>query len=267
VIVIERLDDPRLADYRQIGDPIALQRRGLFVAEGRLVVRRVLQNRRFRPHSILLTAAAHLSVRADLSRCSSSAPVYLVDQTIMNDVVGFNIHRGCLALVNRPDPLGLADLPLATAQRLLVLESVSNPDNIGGLFRDAAAFGVEAVVLGPGCGDPFYRKAVRTSMAATLMVPFATAGSWPDAIERLRHAGMCVVALTPAPDATPLQALRVEHRRLALMVGSEGEGLSGAALAAADLRVQIAMRGRIDSLNVATAAAIALYSLDVNRTS
>jgi tRNA G18 (ribose-2'-O)-methylase SpoU len=187
--------------------------------------------------------------------------VYVVPPAVMNDVAGFNIHRGCLALARRPLPRTLADLALDTAQRLLVAEGVNNPDNIGSLFRNAAALGADAVILGPDCADPLYRKAIRTSMAATLLVPWAEAAAWPHDLERVRAAGFAIAACTPAADATPVHDVHWPART-AVLVGAERDGLSAEALARADLRVRIPMHGAMDSLNVATAAAVVLAAID-----
>jgi tRNA G18 (ribose-2'-O)-methylase SpoU len=257
VIRVESLDDPRVAEFRSMTDPAAMRRAGLFVAEGRFVVERLLQMPRFRVRSILLTVA-QLSAFSS-PRPALSVPAYVVDQRVMNGIVGFNIHRGCVALAERPETPALTDMPLATLNRVLLLEGVNNPDNIGGLFRSAAAFGVDAVILAPGCGDPLYRKAIRTSMAATLQLPFADASFWPDALSTIRAAGLHVLALTPARDATPLEELPRGLARVALLVGAEGAGLTAEAMAAADARVRITTTNAIDSLNVTVAASIALH--------
>jgi tRNA G18 (ribose-2'-O)-methylase SpoU len=257
VIRIESLADPRVAEYHNISNPDALLRGGLFVAEGRLVVRRLLANPRFKTHSVLVTAAAYDTLKDSLR--GNAVDVFLVDQTTMNGIAGFNIHRGCLALAYRPRASTLADLPLARAQRVVVMEGVNNPDNVGGIFRSAVAFATDAVVLGPACSDPLYRKSIRTSMAATLAVPFADAGAWPQAIDVLRAHGLRVVALTPAADAQPLETLGRDFDRIAILVGSEGEGLTREALRAADDRVRIRMTGPADSLNVTVAASIAMH--------
>lgn len=276
IVRVESLDDPRVAIYRDTARPRAIARRGLFVAEGRLVVERLLRSSRFRVHSVLVTPTAlealrisETTVAQDEVRNRPSAeavatppadtPVYVVDQTVMNQIVGFNIHRGCLALGERPAIVSLEQAPIEAAARLLVVEGVNNPDNIGGLFRCAAAFGADAVVLGPGSGDPLYRKAIRTSMAASLQVPFVEAGPWPDALSHLRGRGFRVLALTPGPAATPIDALPRGGGRVALLVGSEAAGLSSRALAAADERVRIPMHDGVDSLNVTVAAAIAMH--------
>jgi tRNA G18 (ribose-2'-O)-methylase SpoU len=249
------LTDP-VAEYRLLSDPAALARAGLFVAEGRLVVRRLLQVGRFVTRSVLVTEAARHALREVLE--SASVPVFVVDQATMNEIAGFNIHRGCLALAERPARAVVEDLALDDARLVVVMEGVNNPDNVGGIFRSAAAFGVDAVILGPSCSDPLYRKSVRTSMAATLAVPFADAGAWPQAIADLRARGFAVLALTPARDALPIDDLPPLDR-VAILVGAEGEGVSAAALAAADYRVRIPMNGTADSLNVTVAASIAMY--------
>ncbi len=253
------MDDPRVADYRRIADPAHLHARSLFVAEGRLVVHRLLSLPQWTTQSILVTRAAADSLGTALD--ATDAPVYLADQAVMNEIAGFKIHRGCLALASRP-PVRLLDSSLAgRARRVLILEGVSNPDNEGGLFRSADAFGADLVVLGPGCGDPLYRKAIRTSMASTLSVPFVEAGEWPAAIDGLRAAGFQVVALTPVSRATRLADVSRSGLRIAVLAGAEGAGLSDDALAAADIRARIPMTGVIDSLNVTTAASIAMYHL------
>jgi tRNA G18 (ribose-2'-O)-methylase SpoU len=253
---IDTLDDSRVADYRHIADLAAMNARALFVAEGRLVVRRLLDLQQWPIASILLTnpAAANLADVLD----KTTAPVYLVEQSIMNALAGFNIHRGCLALVQRPTTPTLERTAAGPLSRVLVLEGVNNPDNVGGLFRSAAAFGVELVVLGPECGDPLYRKAIRTSMAATLMIPFAYATQWPGAVRDLRTDGFTVVALTPNRAVGILEEV-FPHSKLALLVGSEGKGLSAEALQTATLRIRIPTTADVDSLNVTTAASIAMY--------
>lgn len=262
MIPVDGFDDPRVADYRHIADLPHLQARSIFVAEGRLVVQRLLALPQWHTESILVTKAAADSLGAALD--AARAPIYVADQSLMNAIAGFNIHRGCLALVSRGPARVIDRSVIARARRILILEGVNNPDNVGGLFRSADAFGVDLVVLGPDCGDPLYRKAIRTSMASALSVPFAAAGSWPAAIGELRDAGFQVVALTPAESATPLPHANVPPGKIAVMVGAEGAGLSAAALAAADFRVRVPMRGAIDSLNVTTAASIALYHFSLH---
>ena len=263
------LDDPRVAPYRWVADPRRLEVEGLFVAEGRLVVPRLLalssQPGRWAgaAHSVLLSPAAFEQMREVVS-ADTGVPVYVVPQSLMDGLVGFNIHRGCLALARRPPVPQLSGETLGGASRLVVLEGVNNPDNVGGIFRSAAAFGADLVVLGPACADPLYRKSIRTSMGATLDVPYVAAADWPGALDLLRAHGCEVVALTTLPDALPLARLSPRGPRVALLAGAEGEGLTDAALMRADIRVTIPMTGRVDSLNVATAMSIALYHVAVS---
>jgi tRNA G18 (ribose-2'-O)-methylase SpoU len=255
---VASVDDPRLGDYRNIPDPDLLRTRGVFIAEGRHVVRRLLTGSRFSTRSLLLTPAAAESL-SDLLPGLDALPVFIVSQEAMNAVTGFNIHRGCLAVGERR-PLPSWQSLARDARLLLVLEQVSNADNIGGIFRNAAAFGVDAVLLGPSCADPLYRKAIRTSMGAALRIPFALMADWPADLHRLKAQGPTLMALTPSQDAQSLDASAVASRT-ALLVGHEGDGLSDEALRAADVAARIPMAAGVDSLNVATATAIALYAL------
>jgi tRNA G18 (ribose-2'-O)-methylase SpoU len=234
---------------------------GLFVAEGRLVVERLLALPRYRARSVLVTQAAHDALAAVFAGLVEPPAVHLVAQPVMNAIVGFNIHRGCLALAERPPRETLTPTHLERARRVVVLEGVNNPDNVGGIFRSAAAFGVDLIVLGPACSDPLYRKAIRTSMAATLQVPFVDAGQWPDALDLIGNAGFERIALTPAREATPLGDMPRGLARAALLVGAEGAGLTDAALSRADRRVRIEMESVVDSLNVTVAVSIAVHAL------
>lgn len=254
---IEHLDDPRVASYAHVGDPAWLESRGLFVAEGRLVVERVAEARRFAIESILLTPAAHASL--DDALAGLSAPVYICSQQTLNTITGFNFHRGCLALAHRGDPLVPID-SLASSRLIVGLEGVANPDNIGGIFRNALALGADGVILDPTTGDPMYRKAIRTSMGATLRVPFARMEDWPGGLAPFREAGFTVVALTPATDAVDINEFAASRPPgpLMLLAGHEGHGLTEDAIAASDVRCRIPVEPRSDSLNVAVAVGIAL---------
>jgi tRNA G18 (ribose-2'-O)-methylase SpoU len=256
VIHVESIDDMRVTAYRHIADPDQLHDLGLFVAEGRLVVRRLIDLQHWDIDSILVTQPAADSLTDILSK--TAAPVYVGSQQLMNGLAGFNIHRGCLALVRRPPTPTLDRVVAGPLSRVLLLEGVNNPDNVGGLFRSAAAFGIELVVLGPDSGDPLYRKAIRTSMGATLSLPFVLAPQWPGAIRDLRTDGFTVVALTPNRAAAPIEEV-FPHSKLALLVGSEGTGLSEEAMRTATLRIRIPTTVDVDSLNVTTAASIAMY--------
>ena len=251
-------DDPRLADYRELRDGERRRRAGTFVAESRQVVRRLLGSR-FRARSVLATEAAAADLRDVLA---DGLPVYVAPEETLARVVGFNFHRGCLALGERG-----AELPLDAlldTRLLVVLEGVTNPDNVGGVFRNAMAFAAGGVLPGTRLlRPPLYRKAIRVSMGGTLVVPFARAAPWPGALARLREHGFTVVALTPDGDldVADLGTSRPVPERVALLLGAEGEGVSPAARAAADVAVAIRMAGRGHSLNVATASGIALHRL------
>jgi len=264
VVVVDGAGDPRVAEYRDIGDHDRLVARGLFVAEGRLVVERLIDDR-FRIRSLLLNRAAFTALESRLKDLPRETATFICGTEDFEALTGYAIHRGCLALAERPAPLLLDDL-LMRAQSLVLLEGVGNADNVGGIFRNAAAFGAGAIILSHGCADPLYRKAVRTSMAATLRVPFTVvpfADLWTAALTRVRAAGFHLVALTPRPDATDLEAWTTGRRgeRVALLLGTEGAGLSAESEALADVCVTIPIRPDVDSLNVAVAAGIALHRL------
>jgi tRNA G18 (ribose-2'-O)-methylase SpoU len=253
-------DDPRLEAYRHVGDPSWLAQRQLFVAEGRLVVERLLTSGEYELESIVVTPPALAALDAILA--AVSCDVYLCEAAVLEGATGFNFHRGCLALARRPPARATRDL--LTAHRLVALEGIGNPDNIGGIFRTAAALGAAGVVLDPTTGDPLYRKAIRTSMAATLRVPWVRLAAWPDGLDAFREAKFILVALTPHPSATTLDEFARTHAaadRLILMLGGEGPGLSPRALDLADARVRIPVDPVVNSLNVVVAAGIALERL------
>jgi tRNA G18 (ribose-2'-O)-methylase SpoU len=259
VIRIDNEDDSRLAEFRNVPEAELLTRLGLFVAEGRLVVARLIASG-LTTRSVLITETAFTSLNGVLT--DPSVPVYVVPQTVMNTVAGHNFHRGCLALGVRPPARDWRKIVASSREpaRLVVLERVNNVDNVGSIFRNAAAFGVDGVLLQAECADPLYRKAIRTSMAASLTVPYATV-PWPDALRELAGNGWATIAMTPAGDAPLLRdvAATLIDRRVAIVLGHEGEGLTDAALMACTHRARIAMSNGVDSVNVATAAAIALF--------
>ena len=257
---IASADDPRLDPYRRVAEPRWIREQGLFVAEGRLVVERLLALDRFRVHSILVNRAAAEAMRPLLA--AAQATVLACDDPTLESITGYNFHRGCLALVSRPLETGVA--AFHDARRLLGVESVANPDNIGGLFRTAAAFGIDGIVLNATSGDPLYRKALRTSMGAALRIPYARVGAWHATLGQLRDRGFRVVALTPGEGAKDLAefAGRVEKDdRLIVLVGAEGSGLGAGTIALADIAVRIPIDSAVDSLNVVVAAGIALHAL------
>jgi tRNA G18 (ribose-2'-O)-methylase SpoU len=265
-IQVDAVDDPRLDDFRKLSDAELLAHRNLFVAEGRLVTMRLLGDPRYKVRSLLLSPAALRALEPALAATSTNPAVYVCAPSGFRGITGFNIHRGCLALVERPHPPVLEGV-LREAFSVAVLESVTNADNVGGVFRNAAAFGVDAVLLNPVCCDPLYRKSVRTSMGAALTVPFVRMTPWPESLSQLSDRGFELVALTPAPYVESLESFVARtrthrpRRRLALLLGSEGPGLSEAALTGAHHRVRIPTRPEVDSLNLAVAAGIAFSRL------
>jgi tRNA G18 (ribose-2'-O)-methylase SpoU len=259
---IPSADDPRLESYRHVGDPAWIRSEDLFVAEGRLVVERLIDLEQFAIESVLVNRAAHDALFERLSALETS--VYVCDDPTLASITGFKFHRGCLALVARPAPRSPDQL--LTAGRLLALEGVGNPDNVGGLFRTAAAFGVDGILLNHSSGDPLYRKAIRTSMGASLRVPFARVDDprWLDVLDRFRQKGFKVVALTPSAEAEPVAQFTRQARhddRFVVLVGAEGPGLGDATLERADVRVRIPIESVVDSLNVVVAAGIALHAI------
>ena len=257
---IEDPDDPRVADYRAAFRDRAPD---LFLCEGRFVVSRLLAAPRFRTRSILATPRALDDLRAALGPVAP--PVFLASTATMRAIFGFKFHRGCLALGERPARLDAPESVIegrAASRLVIALDEVSDPDNVGAIFRNAAAFGAAGVLLSAGSADPLYRKTIRVSMAATLSIPFARTG-WPAALDALRGAGYTLVALTPDRAAEPIgrAAPRLAAQRLALIVGAEGSGLGRQSRERADVCVRIPMASGVDSLNVATACGIALHRL------
>lgn len=247
--------DPRLDDYRGLPDPagrVAYERaHGIFVVEGGLAIEQLLTSA-YEVRSLLVTPALRERLPAAIA-----APVHVASREVMRAVCGFDVHRGALAVAARPAPLDAVTV-LAGAATVLLLERVNDHDNVGGLFRNARALGAGAVLLDGETCDPLYRRAVRVSLGHVLHVPFARVGSVPEGLDLLRRNGFTSFALSPSGDDVDA----VERpERLALLLGAEGPGLRPETLAAADRRVRIAMRPGVDSLNVATAAAVALHRL------
>lgn len=263
VVRVDSTADQRLAGYALLGDERALRERGWFVAEGRFVVERLIAGHRHEIVSLLVNDAA-LAALAPIAS-GMSAPIYVCAARFFESLTGHHFHRGCLALATRAaakDPLELA----RGARSLLVLDRVGNPDNVGSIFRSALALGVDAIWLGPGCADPYGRKALRTSMAAALALPWASFGAaerWLGDVARLAEIGFARLALSPRPPATDVRELSRAGvpERFALLLGAEGDGLAPDLEALAERRLCIAMRAGVDSLNVGVAAGIALHVL------
>jgi tRNA G18 (ribose-2'-O)-methylase SpoU len=259
LIEVEDPDDPRLADYRDLRD-VQLRthleaEHGLFLAEGEKVVRRAVEAG-FRPRSFLM-APRWLDGLADVL-ATSPAPCFVVDERLAEQVTGFHVHRGALASLERR-PLASLDEVLDGARQVLVLEDVVDHTNVGAIFRCGAAFGFDAVLLAPRCADPLYRRSVKVGMGAVFTMPWTRLPDWSDALWDLAARGFTTVALTLAQDAVAVEDAVAGIDRIALVLGSEGHGLSARWERAADRRAVIAMHPGIDSLNVAAATAVACY--------
>jgi tRNA G18 (ribose-2'-O)-methylase SpoU len=256
---IEDAFDPRVADFHLVPEPEMVRRRGLFVAESREVVRRLLTSR-YRARALLLTETVYAELLPLLPAVNGPA-VFLAKRELLQDITGYKVHRGCLGLGERGPGISFADLLRPRPALLLALENVTDPDNVGTVFRSARAFGAGGVLLCGHCADPLYRKAIRTSLGNTLHLPFATVEPWQIGLRQVAANGYRVVAITPRADAMPLEALAPASADapLCLVFGNEGLGLDAATEALAHARVQIRMVNPIDSVNIAAAAAIALH--------
>ncbi|WP_348731598.1 RNA methyltransferase [uncultured Mycolicibacterium sp.] len=256
--------DPRLDDFRDLNSvdrrPDLPSGKGLVIAEGVLVVQRMLASR-FTPRALLGTDRRLAELGADLH--GVSAPYYRVEADVMAEVVGFHLNRGVLASASRAAELSVAHV-LDGARTIAVLEGVNDHENLGSIFRNAAGLGVDAVIFGSGCADPLYRRAVRVSMGHALLVPFARAARWPADLHVLRDAGFRLLAMTPDEGAPRLADAMdgLADGKVAILVGAEGPGLQEHTMRASDVRVRIPMARGTDSLNVATAAALAFYERD-----
>jgi len=251
--------DPRLADYRDLRD-VELRKHleaehGLFLAEGEKVVRRAVEAG-FTPRSLLM-APRWLDGLADVL-ASTDAPCFVLSEALAEEVTGFHVHRGALASLERR-PLPSVESVLAPARSVLVLEDIVDHTNVGAIFRSGAALGFDAVLLSPRCADPLYRRAIKVGMGAVFTMPWTRLPDWYDAMSALSSAGFTTVALTLAADSTPIETAVAGVERLALVLGSEGHGLSPRWEQSSDRRAIIPMREGIDSLNVAAASAVACY--------
>jgi tRNA G18 (ribose-2'-O)-methylase SpoU len=285
LIEVVRPEDPRLDLYRGLNDPGGRVRleahQSVFVVEGRLAVERLLTSE-YRVRSLLVDDH-QVNAAGDLVAATRArgAPVFVGARAVVAGTVGFALHRGVVAVADRPAPLDTERLLIDAARNstppgpplVAVLEGLNDHENIGALFRNAAAFGVGGVLLDPTSADPLYRRSIRVSVGHALHVPFARLEPWPSGLDRVRSAGFAVAALAPRPaddhgasavTLAELKAWRSGPGRppgVALLLGAEGSGLTSSALAASDVTVHIPMVDGVDSLNVATAAAVAFHAL------
>ena len=286
LIGVDDPDDPRLDLYRHLNDPAGWIRRAadqaVFMVEGRLAVDRLLTSG-YTVRSLLVDDH-QVTLASDLVAATRAqgAPVFVGSRAMVAGTVGFALHRGVVAVANRPSPASaerlLADAAGAPSREgfpplVAVLEGLNDHENIGTLFRNAAAFGVSGILLDPTCADPLYRRSIRVSVGHVLHLPFARLVPWPIGLHQVRAAGFVIAALAPHPAAdSVIPALSLAEVRtlmsgsdhpvgVALLLGAEGPGLSEAALTASDVVVPIPIMDKVDSLNVATAAAIAFHAL------
>ena len=257
--------DPRVADYVSLTDVVLRRRtepeRGLYIAESQKVIRRALRAGH-RPRSYLM-ARRWLDDLSDIvaEAEAGGVPVYYGEHPMIEQLTGFHLHRGALAAMQRPVLPSAASL-VQHARRVIVLEDVVDHTNVGAIFRSAAALGVDAVLVTPRCADPLYRRSIRVSMGTVFQVPWTRIDPWPRGIEMLHEAGLTVAAMALSDDSVSLADLEADPpERLALVVGTEGDGLSHRTVAGADLTVRIPMAGGVDSLNVAAASAVAMWAL------
>jgi tRNA G18 (ribose-2'-O)-methylase SpoU len=256
--------DPALVDYfgltdvvlRRLSEPAG----GLYIAESTKVISRALAAGH-RPRSVLLQQK-WLDELAPLL-ADYDIPVYLAEPEVLQQLTGFVMHRGSLASMHRPEPPSVGEL-LADARRVVVLEDIVDHTNVGAIFRAVAGLGADAVLVTPRCADPLYRRSVRVSMGTVLQVPWTRIAEWPDGASQLHDAGFTIAALALDEGAVTLDAFAADPpERVALLLGTEGDGLSRGALEGSDLTVTIPMARGVDSLNVAAASAVALWALRI----
>lgn len=275
--------DERLSDYTNLTDVVLRSRhepeKGLYIAESANVIRRSLEAGH-RPRSFLMAQKWLESMAAVIASAPGSegfadggadVPVFVAEEPVLRAITGFHLHRGALAAMHRPPLVGVRELLAgardgAGARRVAILEDIVDHTNVGAAFRSAAGLGVDAVLVTPRCADPLYRRSVRVSMGTVFQVPWTRLTAWPGAIEKLHDAGYTVAALALSDDAVSLDrfagapAVTAPDSRIALVLGTEGDGLARATVEAADVVVRIPMAGGVDSLNVAAASAVAFWA-------
>lgn len=267
IIQVTSFDDPRVDVYRNVRDADLRGRNDLFMAESELVIRRLMRTPG-RLHSMLLSTEKCEKMGDTLATLPSGVPVYVAGLKLIHEIAAFHIHRGCLAAGYRlkPEQLTLdatmGHLKSQARSCVLLAEGLTNVDNMGALFRNAAAFGIDAIVIDPLSCDPLYRKAIRVSMGHALSIPYAVSADWPGDLQRLkREWGMTLVAAEITPGAKPLWQLPRAHK-FGMIFGSEGHGLPKSTLEVCDAVCKIPMSGsnsESPSLNVAVASAVFLY--------
>jgi tRNA G18 (ribose-2'-O)-methylase SpoU len=264
LVRLENLDSDEIRDYRDLTD-VVLRRLsepagGLYIAESTKVIERALRAGH-RPRSVLTIEKWLPEIEQLFAEQDVDLPVYVGTSELLETLTGFNLHRGALASMHRPE-LRSVEETVAGATRIIVLEDIVDHTNVGAIFRSVAGLGADAVLITPRCADPLYRRSVRVSMGTVLQIPWTRLPDWPEGREVLAGLGFSIAALALSPDAMTLDDYAASPpEKIALVVGTEGDGLSRAAIAAADTVVTIPMMHGVDSLNVASASAVALYTL------
>lgn len=261
---MDNLNDPRLVDYSHQTD-VALKKsrsaeHGIYLAESALVLERALRAGH-RPRSVLAIGSAVADAFDTLGEWAQEVPVFTGPDELLAELTGYVLHRGLIGSLERPALPDAADL-VRGARTVVIVENVVDPTNVGAIFRSVAGIGADAVLVTPRCTDPFYRRAIRVSMGTVLQVPWTRSGSWTETAKLLHDEGFTIAALALTADSVSLrQFANNRPDRVALILGTEGEGLTEEALAVADVTVQIPMRHGVDSLNVAAASAVALWAV------
>lgn len=260
---LESAKDPRVSDYTRLTDVHLRKLRepveGMYIAESSRVLRRALAAGH-QPRSFFL-AEKWLEDLRDVLDSHPGVPAFIGSAALLEEITGFHLHRGAMAAMQRPAPVPLPEL-LAGARRVAVLEDIVDHTNVGAIFRSAAALDIDAVLISPRCGDPLYRRSVRVSMGTVFQVPWARLEGWPEDLQLLKDHGFTVAALELTDDAQDVDVVAATNpEKLALVLGTEGAGMSAETLAAVDLAVKIPMRTGVDSLNVAAASAVAFWEL------
>lgn len=260
-VVTVTAEDARVAEYRDLTD---MQWRmlhepqvGFFLAEGEKVILRALAHG-YQPRSVLTTEKWLPGMASAFAE--HDVEILVAPESVLRGIVGFRLHRGALAAFTRAPSPNIVEV-LSGARTVVALEGLVDHTNVGLVFRTAAALGIDAVLVSPTCADPYYRRSVKTSMGAVLSLPWTTTTPWPDALHELQHRGFLLAALTPDPTAVDITQWTRPAQPVALLLGTEGDGLSAGALAAVDVSLRIPVTHRVDSLNVAAAAAIACYAI------
>lgn len=263
ILQVADLGDPRLDEYLRLSEAHLRMRtdveNGLYIAESTKVVQRAI-NAGHVPRSFLL-AEKHLDQLAEEFNRFPDAPIFIGDDRQLQDLVGFHLHRGAMAAMNRPEPLDLDEV-LEASSRIAILEDIADHTNLGAIIRSASGLGVDAVLLTPKCVDPWYRRSARVSMGTVFDLPWVRMQSWPEDLQTLKNHGYEMLAMELTDDAIPLNEVEIKAgQKVAMILGNEGRGVTDEALAAVDRTVIIPMHRDVDSLNVGAASAIAFWHL------